>query len=404
MKRHILENKIKLIYKQTNSELTSICISLDAGAVKEKEHLGIAHATEHMVYKGTKNRSESQINKELNNIFGFQNAMTNFPYVIYYGTLLNEDFEQGIELFSDILINPIFDKKSFCEEIEVIKQELEEWDEETEQYCEDKMFYNAFDNRRIKYPIIGRKSDLDNMSLENIVEFYEKNYFPENTSITIVSNLEIKYIKEVVNRYFLRWKNKCKKKIMDKVIYEKPKNKVFIDEKQGSKISRIEIVFPIDNLNVREIKMLRLFNEYFGEGVNSVLYDNLRTKNLLVYDVLTKIQNESHMKLYKITLGTSKENAEKAVDTIKRCIDNLSLEDINDTNIENKLFKKLKMKKLFREEKSIFVAKELATYETMFGNAFMYEEEYEADYSITFNEVIQLGIQVLKNMTVQYIN
>ena len=44
----------------------------------EKKY-GIAHATEHMVYKGTKNRSEEDINKELSEIFGFQNAMTNYP-------------------------------------------------------------------------------------------------------------------------------------------------------------------------------------------------------------------------------------------------------------------------------------------------------------------------------------
>ena len=43
-----------------------------------------------MIYKGTVNRSEKQINEELSNIFGFNNAMTNYPYVIYYGTLLSE--------------------------------------------------------------------------------------------------------------------------------------------------------------------------------------------------------------------------------------------------------------------------------------------------------------------------
>lgn len=95
MVEYILKNNIKLVYKKTTSSLTSISISLGAGAAMDGKKLGIAHATEHMVYKGTKNRSESEINRELSDIFGFQNAMTNYPYVIYYGTLLNDDFKAG---------------------------------------------------------------------------------------------------------------------------------------------------------------------------------------------------------------------------------------------------------------------------------------------------------------------
>ena len=45
--------------------------------------LGVAHVTEHMVYKGTEIRSEQQINEELSKVFGFQNAMTNYPYVVF---------------------------------------------------------------------------------------------------------------------------------------------------------------------------------------------------------------------------------------------------------------------------------------------------------------------------------
>ena len=102
MREYILKNNLKLIYKKAESELSSICISLNAGAGIEAEKMGVAHAVEHMVYKGTKTKSESQINEQLSSIFGFQNAMTNYPYVIYYGTLLSEDLEKGIEIFSDM--------------------------------------------------------------------------------------------------------------------------------------------------------------------------------------------------------------------------------------------------------------------------------------------------------------
>lgn len=69
MEEYILDNNLKVIYKHTDSELTSICISINAGAGVEKVKYGLAHATEHMVYKGTRSRTEKQINEELSNIF-----------------------------------------------------------------------------------------------------------------------------------------------------------------------------------------------------------------------------------------------------------------------------------------------------------------------------------------------
>lgn len=223
MKDIILDNNLKLIYKHSESELTSICISLNAGAGIEVEKMGVAHAVEHMVYKGTKTKSESQINEQLSSIFGFQNAMTNYPYVIYYGTLLNEDLISGIELFSDIILNPEFDEKGFKEEMEVIKEELDEWDEEIEQFCEDKLFYNIFNKRRIKNPIIGTKESLDNLTVTDLKRFYEENYFPENTSISVITSIDFNSVKEIIDKYFGMWKSKSirRNSYINNIEYEK---------------------------------------------------------------------------------------------------------------------------------------------------------------------------------------
>ena len=227
LEEYILENNLKLIYKHTESELSSICISVDAGAGVENEKYGIAHATEHMVYKGTKNRSEKKINEDLTNIFGFNNAMTNYPYVIYYGTLLKDDLEKCIELLSDIIINPSFQEEGFKEEMAVIKEELKEWDEELEQYCEDKLFFNSFKNRRIKYPIIGTEESLNNITLNDIKEFYSKYYFPENISIVVISAVGFNEVKDIISECFGKWNSlydnkECRDKMKLKSIdYEK---------------------------------------------------------------------------------------------------------------------------------------------------------------------------------------
>lgn len=415
MEEYILENKLKLIYKHTESELTSICISIDAGAGVETEKYGMAHATEHMVYKGTKNRTEKEINEELSNIFGFNNAMTNFPYVIYYGTLLGEDLKKGIDLLSDIILNPSFNEVGFKEEMDVIEEELKEWDEELEQYCEDKLFFNCFNNRRIKHPIIGTEESLNSMTLNDIKKFYSEYYFPENTSVVIISSAKFDKVKNIVEQYFDKWKNKIiynkyRKEIEDvfsnkNIEYEVPKICTFDNKRDGINTCKVEIVCPIDELTKNEIKALRIFNQYFGEGINSILYDTLRTQNGLIYDVITKIAHENYIKLYKITFSTGKENLTKSIDLVKECIEKLdSLEQHIDKKQMQQLINNLRLKRLFREEQSIILAKELATYESMFGDYKIYVNEVNDLDLLTEEIIFEVGKKVLKNLTIQIID
>ena len=405
MKEIILDNNLKLIYKHSESELTSICISLNAGAGIEVEKMGVAHAVEHMVYKGTKTKSESQINEQLSSIFGFQNAMTNYPYVIYYGTLLNEDLNSGVELFSDILLNPEFDEKGFKEEMEVIKEELDEWDEEIEQFCEDKLFYNIFNKRRIKNPIIGTKESLDNLTVTDLKRFYEENYFPENTSISVITSIDFNSVKEIMDKYFGMWKSKVisRNSYVNNIEYEKiDASKIQITKRQGIKNAKVQMIFPLDKLNFKELNAFRLFNQYFGEGVNSVLFDALRTKNSLVYDVITRISNENYIKMYKITFTTSKENVNKAVELVMNLIKEINLKDELGIRLES-LIKSYKLKRLFREEQSIILAKELATYDTRFGDYNIYENELGKIDEITEVDILNSAKKVLKNSAVQVV-
>lgn len=400
MNEYILENGLKIVYKNTTSQLTSISISIDAGAGMDGECLGLAHATEHMIYKGTKKRSESEINKALSNIFGFQNAMTNYPYVIYYGTLLSEDFEEGLEIFSDIIINPTFKENGFKEEMDVIKEELKEWDEEVEQYCEDQLFLNTFKERRIKYPIIGTEESLKSITLEGIKSFHKKNYYPGNVTIAVVSLLNFEDVKEIIGNHFGSFNNRSDE-VEKKEVYENTKEETFISYREGLNTCKVEMIFSIHSLNSDEIKALRIFNELFGEGVNSILYNSLRTEKGLVYDVITKIAYEKHIKLYKISFSTAEANLDETLKLVNRSIEEFNnLEQSIGKNEIKQAIKTLKLKRLFREEQSIVLAKELSTYSTMFNDYKVYSDEFDDLDEITGEFIFKTARNILKNSSI----
>ena len=164
------------------------------------------------------------------------------------------------------------------------------------------------------------------------------------------------------------------------------------------------MAFSLNELSINELKLFRLFNEYFGEGINSLLFDELRTKKALVYDVLTKISNENYLNLYKITFSTAKENADLAIETINRIIKNLTeiINSMEEEEIEQ-LVKKMKLRRYFIEEQSIRLANLLSTYDRMFGDYKIYPAEVDFSSVVKKKEIIRVVEKLFKNPCIQIV-
>lgn len=421
MNKYILNNGVRLIYEHRPAEITSFCIGFNAGALEETSgfNLGIAHAVEHMVSKGTKTRTEKEINSLCDKIFGFENAMTNFPYVIYYGTSLSEDFNKGFELYSDIVLNPAFRKEGFKEEMNIILEELKEWKDDLYQYCEDTLLYNAFNNKRIKNLIIGTEESVKDITLEDIKSFYERYYIPQNCVISVCSSLNFDEVVSVVEEYFGEWQKESKEinnfsieenqecnlsLLVKDEIKEQNISGIFIEKLSNIKGAKIQYLFNIDELEESETRALTIFNSAFGEGTSSILFEEIRTENGLAYDVGSSIKNERGIKFFAINLATSNENVEKAIGIINSKIEELkSLKGYFSGDKIRDLSKSIKLKRQLKLEKSIQLCKELTTYELMYGNAEKVHEEVEALEDINEEKVLEVINKVLKNPTVQII-
>lgn len=408
MEKVILKNKIKLLYKKAENNLTSFTIGFNAGANQEvDENLGVAHVVEHMLFKGTTSKSEYEINKLCDETFGFCNAMTNYPYVVYYGTTLDEEFEKGFEIYSDILLNPSFPISGFKEEIEVICEELKEWKDDLYQFCEDTMLYNGFDKRRIKNLIIGTQESIRSITMKQIKDFYHRHYTADNCVVSVTSSMSLKQVSDIVEKYLsgfdVRLVNGSESLVnKPKNLYEENKPGTYFQYRNDMQGAKIQYCFPIHNLSSREISALKLFNLVFGEGTSSILYDEIRTKRGLVYDISSKIKNETGIKLFTITLGTSHENVSNAIEIINNEIEKVKeLKDYFHKQCIIKLCKSYKLRRMLAMEKSIQVSVSLCTYEIMQGDGFEIFTEFKQMESIVDEEVMKVVNKVLVNPTIQ---
>ncbi|WP_423230729.1 M16 family metallopeptidase [Clostridium tepidiprofundi] len=422
--KKVLSNGLTIIYKHSENNLTSFSIAFEAGANVENENeIGLAHVVEHMLYKGTFKRNEYEINKLCDELFGFNNAMTNYPYVVYYATCLSEDFEIGFDLYADIILNPYFPKKGFKEEIDVICEELNEWRDDINQFCEDELFKNAFNKRRLKELIIGNEKNIKYIKLEHVIDFYNRYYTPDNCVISVVSSLNFEKVCDIIYKHFGNWNRKSNNIV--ETIYENNTPGVFWNKKDING-SKIQYCFPIHNLSTKEEKALMIFNAVFGTGTSSILYDEIRTKRGLAYDIASSIKFEKGIKVFKISMGTSKVNEMEAIELINSIIREIK----NNSEYFNKYFNESSMSNIVKGivlrnalslEKSIVECVRLAVFEIMFRDRSeinsnfsnlvdienymspLYERVNDLD-KITYKDIILVMNKVLVKPTIQIIS
>lgn len=396
MEKLVLDNGIKLIYEYNPGNLTSFSIGFDAGAFREDGFpKGTAHALEHILFKGTRYRNEKYINCELDEIFAFNNAMTNYPYVIYYGTCLKEDTERAFSLYGEIISEPSFSMEGFKEEIDVIIQESKEWGEDLEQRVEDELLANGFKERRLKEIIIGDEKNIRSITIEDLKSFYSKYYVKNNCIISVVSSYSKDYIIQMINNTL-----QCLpqgENVAEILLAEKLKSGFKETSIEGINGTKVLLISDISGLNKRELQCLYLFNEAFGEGVSSPLYNKIRTEKGLAYEVTSRIKYEKGIELYSIYVGTSKEKKDDVVSILREII--LNKDKVIDGEDHLKILKRrIAMKKYRMEESSIQRAVNLCREHIMFGEELLDINEI---HNISYDEVKNVVEKVLNEYFIQ---
>ncbi|MFL0246821.1 M16 family metallopeptidase [Candidatus Clostridium stratigraminis] len=403
MDKRILSNGIKVIYEYKPSNISSFCIGFEAGANMETDYnLGTAHAVEHMLFKGTNSLNELEINKLSDEIFGFNNAMTNYPYCIYYGTTLSYDFHRGFKLYSDIILNPAFRTEGFKEEMSIINEELKDWKDDLVQYCEDELFYNSFSHRRLKELIIGNEESLKRISLEEIKRFYDVYYRPSNCVISVISSLKFEEILNLIEDLYGKWDKEYISKNIK--LYERNKSGVYLKHKDGINGAKIKYIYTIHDLNENEVNALKVFNCIFGEGTSCLLFDLIRTKNGLVYDIGSRINNENGIKIFNIDLSTSEKNIDIVLQLINELLEKVKSSTNSFTEeLIKKSIKSLRLKRELKLEKSIERCKSLAVNEIMYGSQGTFYEELDDFDDIIEVDIVNVIRRVLDKPSIQII-
>lgn len=342
VKRHTLANGLEVITINKDTQIAAINIGIKVGALYERiEEKGISHFIEHTLFKGTKTRSDEELNEQLEALGGEYNAYTDYDATVYTISCLMEEFENAVELLGDMLINPKFDKDEIEKERGVILSEIRMSKDDIEDFSFKNVNKIAFTESALKYEVIGFEDNISKFTRDEIFDYYTKHYTPKNSLITMVSSLSHEEAINLVEKHFKDWKGEKPEPI--NIIKEKNKEVIETSYKKDIEQSTIVYLFTFNELTKADELPLRILNHRLGESSNSLLFREIRENRGLAYDIYTHLEITSSIKTLYIFTAVGEENIDEAKDAIDETLENLVNGNIKigdkDLNIMKKVHK-----------------------------------------------------------------
>eukprot|EP01035_Chromulina_nebulosa_P019623 gene19623-25533_t len=162
-------NGIRVASETYHGETATVGVWIDAGSRYETDaNNGVAHFLEHLSFKGTANRTQQQLEIEIENMGGHLNAYTSREQTVYYAKVFKNDVPKAIEILSDILQNSLLTEKSIEIERDVILREAEEVGKQYEETILDHLHETAFLNTGLGRTILGSEHNIKNIKRSDI--------------------------------------------------------------------------------------------------------------------------------------------------------------------------------------------------------------------------------------------
>ena len=182
VKKVILDNQMTILLKEVHDSpiITWVVLYRVGSSSEHTGQTGISHWVEHMMFKGTDKYPQGTLDREIERLGGYWNAMTSFDYTAYYETLPARYIELALDIESDRMINSHFTKEEVESERTVIMSERQGLENSPFFWLYEEVSAMAFRVHSYRHSIIGDMVDLHSMTHHDLFDHYRKFYAPNN--------------------------------------------------------------------------------------------------------------------------------------------------------------------------------------------------------------------------------
>ncbi|KAJ2221428.1 Mitochondrial-processing peptidase subunit beta, partial [Coemansia sp. RSA 520] len=163
---------------------------------------GSAHFLEHMAFKGTSERSQHDIELQIENIGAHLNAYTSREQTVYYAKAMEKDVPQAVGILSDILQNSQLNETAIERERDVILREQEEVEKIMEEVVFDHLHATAFQNSPLGYTILGPRENILSITKRDLEQYISRNYTADRMVLVGAGGVKHEDLVKLAEKHF----------------------------------------------------------------------------------------------------------------------------------------------------------------------------------------------------------
>ena len=276
--KYELENGLNVVLHQDKSDpIVSVAIQYGVGSNREKKgRTGFAHLFEHMLFQESENVPQDQFFKTIQDAGGTLNGGTWQDGTIYYEVVPNNALETVLWLESDrmgFLINTVTES-AFANQQEVVQNEKRQRVDNNPYghtgWVIDKNLYP--DGHPYSWQVIGELEDLQNATVEDVKEFYDKFYGPNNATLVIAGDFEESKAKELIEKYFGEIKKRQEVEPLEVQNVSLDETKRLYHEDNFATAPQLNMVWPTVEQYTDDAYALDFLGQILSDGKKAPLY------------------------------------------------------------------------------------------------------------------------------------
>ncbi len=315
IKREVLPNGLTVLTEQMEHlRSVSIGIWLKTGSRHEEpEANGVSHFLEHMVFKGTRNRSAEEIARQIDSIGGNMDAFTAKECICFNAKVLDEHLPIALDVLSDLVLTPVFDPQDLTRERGVILEEIKA-DEDNPDYLVHEIFtQNFWKDHALGKPILGTKETVKRFDQPLVREYYRRYVTPGNLIVSAAGNLVHRQFTDLVAEKFrdLEAGPNGTREVA-------PQSHAPITLRNKKALEQVQICLGVPSHHIAHERRhsAYLLNTVLGGGMSSRLFQNIRERQGLAYAIYSELNPYRDTGCLSVYAGTSLETAPRVVESV----------------------------------------------------------------------------------------
>ncbi len=308
-----LDNGLRVVtHEMPHMESVSIGFWVGTGSRYETEkENGVSHFLEHILFKGSKSRTGRQISEEIEGRGGVLNAFTGEEYTCFYFKVPSIHFEKAFEILSDMFLNPAFDETEINKEKEVVYEEINMYLDQPSQHVHELFNHLLWPNQPLGQMILGTPKTLSNLSPNDIAQYKEKTYVPNQTVVAVAGKVTHAEVMNATSQWFPQNGNQPKMNF-DPSHENQSKPESLFNEKKTEQFHLCVGVRGYERNHPKRYAQ-RLLSIALGENMSSRLFQEIREERGLAYDVNSSVSRFYDTGFFNVSAGLEKKKLKEAL-------------------------------------------------------------------------------------------